>query len=675
MKGLFVGLFFLGAVAPTLDGQEWNSGEVTALVAAATARRNALLGSGGLVDYRARAHGFVLFLVQVGEGFPDPPRPVKVDQLELEVYWKSPNRSKQRIVGWRDQVEMPTDIRYHRDHLGIVQNNFGDRIRLGDGTEARDVVHPLSAAGPRMYDYAIVDSVSISMPGQNIEVYEVSVKPKEADLAAVIGSVFLAITDASVVRFNFSFTSAAYLDDDLEDITIVLDNGLWNGRFWLPRRQEIEIRRRSAVFDIPLRGIIRGHWELTDYEINVGLEDSLFAGREIVAATVAEREAFPWGNSLREAMEAADVFEPFLNIEDIRADLAAVAGGRLATGLPTARIGAGSVSELVSFNRVEGLSLGIGWSLRPRGGALAATILVRYGFDDREPQGRLSFSGVHGSSRFSIDARSLITDIGDAPVVSGVLGSLLAQEAGRDLGDYYRLQRLGVSFKNGRLGFDLSVRRTLGLTVRANPVTGVFSANPYLQTDWHPVARLSFRRMSPAHGLGDKSLGKVSIEAGVLDSDPYIRLLASFEQNQRFQDLEVRISGWFGLASDRLPAYRTFVLGGWGTLLGEKFRRWGGRQAFFGTLEVGRDLPFPGLPLGGFVTTGATLYMAPFISLGWTSDPPTGFEWRATGAVRVVAGVVFEPLNGFVRVMLGRNLSEKSFGLTIDVTRELWGVL
>jgi len=287
----------------------------------------------------------------------------------------------------------------------------------------------------------------------------------------------------------------------------------------------------------------------------------------------------------------------------------------------------------------------------------------------------LSFSGVHGSSRFSIDARSLITDIGDAPVVSGVLGSLLAQEAGRDLGDYYRLQRLGASFKNGRLGFDLSVRRTLGLTVRANPVTGVFSANPYLQTDWHPVARLSFRRMSPAHGLGDKSLGKVSIEAGVLDSDPYIRLLASFEQNQRFQDLEVRISGWFGLASDRLPAYRTFVLGGWGTLLGEKFRRWGGRQAFFGTLEVGRDLPFPGLPLGGFVTTGATIYMAPFISLGWTSDPPTGFEWRATGAVRVVAGVVFEPLNGFVRIMLGRNLSEKSFGLTIDVTRELWGVL
>ena len=58
------------------------------------------------------------------KGFPTPPKIVKADELELEVYWHAPNLSKQRIVGRRDTLLLPTDIAYHRDHLGIVQNNF-----------------------------------------------------------------------------------------------------------------------------------------------------------------------------------------------------------------------------------------------------------------------------------------------------------------------------------------------------------------------------------------------------------------------------------------------------------------------------------------------------------------------------------------------------------------------
>src|SRR3989454_11106384 len=96
-----------------------------------------------LRDYKAQAHGFLFFLGQFGEGLADPPRLVKADQLELEVYWKAPASSKQRVVGWRDRAELPTDINYHRDHLGIVQNNFGAAIRLGEGDEGRDLPHPL----------------------------------------------------------------------------------------------------------------------------------------------------------------------------------------------------------------------------------------------------------------------------------------------------------------------------------------------------------------------------------------------------------------------------------------------------------------------------------------------------------------------------------------------------
>ncbi len=675
MKYSFLSFLLLVSMAGPSRAQEWNSDEVRALVAAATASRNALLGTGGLSDYGASAHGFVFFMAQVGEGFSDPPRVVKVDQLELEVYWKSPNRSKQRIVGWRDQVELPTEIRYHRDHLGIVQNNFGDNIRLGDGTEARDVVHPLSITGPTIYDYAIVDSVSIRLPDRRIDVLEVSIKPKDENAAAVIGSVFLGVSDASVVRFNFSFTAGAYLDDSLEDITIALENELWDGRFWLPRRQEIEIRRRSAAFDVPLRGIIRARWELGAYRLNVGVPDSIFSGHEIVAAPVAQRDSFPWQRSLQEEINAAGDSEPFLDFEGVRSSLADVAGKKLPTGLPVSRFGAASISELARFNRVEGLSVGLGWSFKPSTGSMAGAVVVRYGFDDAEPQGRATLSFSPGASTFTLNARSMVTDIGDHRVVSGLLGSLLAQEAGRDLGDYYRLQLFGVDYRRGGLQLGAAAQRALGVTVRANPVRGVYRNNPFLETAWHPTVQLGLSHVGSNYGVGDEFLAQVDVEGGVLDSDAYLRVMGSFEFERKTGAGEVRASGWVGVATDNLPAYRTFVVGGWGTLPGESFRRWGGRRAFFTTLEVGRTLPLPGIPVGGLVSTGQGVFLAPFVSVGWTADPPVGFEWRPTGSLRGVVGLVVEPLNGLLRIMVGRNVSENTFGLTVDVTERLWGVL
>src|SRR5262249_36558771 len=131
--------------------QAWNGPEVEQLLRRAIARRATVQADSGLRNFEARAHGFVFFLGQLGEGFSQPPRLIKSDQLELVVYWRAPNLSKQIIVGRRDRRDLPTDIQYHRDHLGIVQNNFGDSIRLGEGDEVRDVPHPLSPAGPDLY--------------------------------------------------------------------------------------------------------------------------------------------------------------------------------------------------------------------------------------------------------------------------------------------------------------------------------------------------------------------------------------------------------------------------------------------------------------------------------------------------------------------------------------------
>ena len=67
---------------------------------------------------------------------------------------------------------------------------------------------------------------------------------------------------------TLSFTRAALKDPDLEDVSIVIENALVEGRFWLPHRQELEIRRTGTWLDYPVRGIIRGRWEIDDYEVN-----------------------------------------------------------------------------------------------------------------------------------------------------------------------------------------------------------------------------------------------------------------------------------------------------------------------------------------------------------------------------------------------------------------------
>ena len=78
----------------------------------------------------------------------------------------------------------------------------------------------------------------------------------------VIGALFIDRESAQVVRMAFNFTRAAFLDRQLEDLAIVLENALMSGTFWLPRRQEIEIRRAGTWLDFPVRGIIRGRWEI-----------------------------------------------------------------------------------------------------------------------------------------------------------------------------------------------------------------------------------------------------------------------------------------------------------------------------------------------------------------------------------------------------------------------------
>ncbi|MGI8507689.1 MAG: hypothetical protein ACR2MQ_00005, partial [Gemmatimonadaceae bacterium] len=232
--------------APNLSAHDWNSPRARALAEHATTVRGEQLADSGLRTYKAQGRGYLVFLAQLGEGFTEPPKIVRTDQVASDIYWAAPNHSKQLIKGRRDTLLLPTDINYHKDHLGIVQNNFPSIIRIGDGDEVSDVPHPLSSAGLAAYDFALADSLQIVLGPRTLNVFELQFRPRDASAARAVGSVYIDRESGAVVRMALGFTRAALRDKELEDISVILENGLIEGRFWLPRRQEVQIRRTGT---------------------------------------------------------------------------------------------------------------------------------------------------------------------------------------------------------------------------------------------------------------------------------------------------------------------------------------------------------------------------------------------------------------------------------------------
>ena len=675
------------AVLPALPlavpaAQTWNSPAAVDLAQRAIARRTRAAADTTLRDYKAQAHGFLFFLGQFGEGLADPPRLVKADQLELEVYWKAPASSKQRVVGWRDRAELPTDINYHRDHLGIVQNNFGAAIRLGEGDEVRDVPHPLSAAGPALYDYALADSTTITFPQREVRVVALRVRPKDFAAPRIVGTLYVDAASADLVRLAFNFTPRAYLDAQLEDVSIVLDNALWEGRFWLPYRQELEIRRRATWLDVPARGIIHARWDIGGYVFNLGLAASWFQGEEITFLPKAERDSFPWPEPLADAIQT--VAEPVRqsDLERVRAEVEQIAGRRALTGLKARRLGVRGLSDLVRANRVEGLTLGAGLVWRGGGERRELRVVASYGFSDRRPKGSVAAVDREGRGALEASLFREVRDVGDERVIAPLLNSFASQEFGVDYGDYYLADGARLTYRHGsgvRGEWSAALgRETIrSLAVTAEPANGSFRPNPALGGGASGVdlAQLALRRRSEGFAVRRDLHYELVAETGRADGGTtYLRVSGTGHLLLPAGATRLLVRALGGVATHELPAHRSFVLGGRGTLLGDDFRRWGGGRMALAHLEWRVPVPFISLRLGPYTRTPRQLTVAPYLAAGWADRPVPGTPWAATPGTRVTLGLGLEWL-GVFRFEAGLGAESRRVGLALDVTRDFWGIL
>src|SRR5207245_2782311 len=150
-----------------------------------------------------------------------------------------------------------------------------------------------------------------------------------------------------------------------------------------------------------------------------------------------------------------------------------------------------------------------------------------------------------------------------------------------DYGDYVLLDAAGARVRHrlgGRdaVGLELGVERSRSLDVEATPARGTYRPNPALGAGTYRLARLRLERAAGGLVSAADLAGAASLEVGDGPTS-FIRaaLDAAWRVPLRSSALAGSLHG--GIGSDGLPAYRSFVLGGRGTLVGEPFRAYGGR--------------------------------------------------------------------------------------------------
>ena len=658
--------------------QTWNDPPTQSLVRRAIAERAVAAGDSTLVSYRARAHGVVLFLAEIGFVVGMPPRVLKADELDVEVYWERPDRSKQVIRAWRDSTFFPVNLVYHRDHLGIVSNDFGPTIRIGEGDEVADVIHPLAPPGPAHYDYRIRDTVVIAGPAGRLVVAALEFRPKDPRQPLAVGTLDLDLARAQVVRSSLSFTRAAYRDGDLEDIAVRLERSLVDGRHWLPFSQEIEIRRRSALVDFPVRGIIRGRWRIDEIQLSDSASVVAWAGPAIGGLT---KPGGPlWSSRLLVPVDSvAGAGYPEI-LGQVRAGAGRTLARRWLAGLPAWRLAVTRVSDVLRINRVEGLRIGAGlaWQSDALGRLAVAGAVATV---DGRVTGKVELGRSIGGRPVRITAERLVVDVADTPAVSTLVNSLTAQEGGRDLGDYLLRDRIGIE-AGWQAGPGIRMTALIGrdwarsLETAARPARGSYRANPALGGPAYSFGQLDLiaSRQSPnGTGLAVQLRGEVGTGTGV---GGFGRLEASGRWTAPAGGGTFDLLASAGAGTRNLPRRRSFVVGGPGTLPGESFRGFGGRRAVLVTADWLVGVQGLSIPLGPFGKTAPRMMVGPMLGVGVAGGPIGEVPWSASGGLRPVAGVAVEGFERMLRLEVGRGLrAGAGWSVSVDFTRQWWPII
>jgi hypothetical protein len=600
--------------------------------------------------YSADARGFVYFFLDRPD---DAERTlVKTDQIALEVYWRAPRETRQRIVGLRDRKELPTTIKYHLDHLTVVQDDFGDEIRMGDGDELRAVPHPVAPDSDRNYDFRLADSLTITLPGgpiPELRVYEIQVRPRDFERPGVIGTVFLERDTGAIVRMSFTFTPSSYVDQHLDYIRISLDNMAWEGKFWLPYRQQIELRRELPLLDFLAGSVIRGRFEISGYQINPDLPEELFRGRRVTAVPKASRARFPFKEEIH-ARVSEEGLSDLPDLENIRDQAYRVIGRRYLSGLRPARLYVPRVSSVLRHNRAEGLFVGGGFAFQPSNRS-RVKVTGGYAFGRARPSLSAEFSrkpAVSGPSlRLSLNR---LNDVGGMPGASGVVNSLGSIFGDSDYLDPYFSSEALLS-ERWLLGAGSDLEVSVGWE-RIQSARDVVSEGA---SGYRPVRAVEDGNGVFVRASFGKSFSGFRAEASVkgsrFEGEAYAVASGRIAWERRLRSRGTVLSGSLdgSITSDGAPAHELFLIGGRQTLPGFTYRSFVGDRMALIRIEASQAVFAPWLYLRAFGAAGA---------VDMRGTLPSSWSGTTTDGIAASAGVGVAVGWDVLQLDLGRGLRQ-----------------
>ncbi len=657
------------------EGGEWNADAARRIAERAIAARQHAYADSSLRSFRARAQGHVYFL---GD-FQGERELARADQVALDVLWQAPDRALQTIVGRRTEARLPTRVQYHIDHLSLVLDNLGDRIRLGEGDEVWGVLHPAAPGALDFYEYRLVDSLEIRVRDHAARVYRLDVRPSDPSRAGVVGTLYVDRGSGAIARLRLTFTAAAYRDPELDYINLDLKSALWERKYWLPAEQEVEIRRELAWLSFPLGSVIRTRLRVLDYELNPESSFSLAGGQKVASLPKPALERYEgWESELYAGpLQAGDRSDDELAAARSRArdlvDPRELFGGeRLRASMP-------AVSSGLRARRAEGILVGAG-------GAYKLDDRSELGFwggyatGSEKPEARVSFTRALGEWEARVEARfNELEDIGPLPAASGVGSTFALALDGEDYTDPYFESGGTVAVSRDAAGGRLS----LGLAAsRQRTAELVLETVLIGNTVMRPIRPIDDGEMVALELSFDRPLGRMAGTAwrarlglegatGAIGSFGFTRGILSLSGQRGDPSSDWGWSTRFviGLAGGDLPAQRLFTLGGRGTVPGYGFRPWGGDRFALLNAEVSRAIVAPWVRVRALAAAGWT-------DLG---DAGAGAAARLgvgeTIGVRSAAGAGLGLAYDLLRIDLVRGLDGGEWQLLVSFNPLLWPLL
>ena len=519
----------------------------------------------------------------------------------------------------------------------------------------QDMIHPLAQGSESYYTYATGDSVTFQLPGgSRIQLRELLVRPRAPKWNVAVGSLWFDESSAQLVRAVYRLAvpmdilsvakeeaDPADKDDDapgwvkslVSPVTaqvkaITVEYGLHEGRFWLPRVQTIEGSAQVSFMRVPFKmeqsyrySSVNGSEPFPAYSIAAGdtAQDSVSraerrarhtnecktgserlrvqrhedAAMNVIVRVPCDSVALATSSDLPKSIydPGDELFASADRDQLIRQALTLGAQAGFGPQPPMIRYGL----SLTRFNRIEGLSTGVGVD-QVLGNGYAAHGLFRIGYADWSPNGELSFDRSDGRITVGAGVYRRLNAANDWADPLGFRSSFSALFFGRDEGFYYRTAGAEITARtdNGSAGdwrlfaeqeFDAKVNTEFslahpgGVRGKLSNIDAVNGKVAGLATEHHASYGLD------PHGLRILSDLKAEGAVGTFDySRGSLQFTASHGLGKLFDGA---LTLGAGTSGGRLPLQKQWFAGGVRTVRGQRAGAAVGDAFWLSSVEIG----------------------------------------------------------------------------------------